>query len=183
MNLSLSLQVCQLKLKIYSICIWKHWSYSCKAGVANKLIVNDQWPVNRRVSVGWCTWFCIELMYLKWTLFNQYSRKYKIIHQLVGHVYSLVPRAMADHRLAWQMPWRCCCLDLLLLRDNHDLGITDFSLYLCITYWGGGTLYLHVRCATLVLVTLILTGRSQVVKKFSSRRQVGHPWCKALIAY
>jgi len=28
----------------------------------------------------------------------------KIIHQLVGHVYSLVPLVMADHRLARQMP-------------------------------------------------------------------------------
>jgi len=27
---------------------------------------------------------------------------------LVGHVYSLVPHAMADHRLARQMPRRCC---------------------------------------------------------------------------
>jgi len=27
---------------------------------------------------------------------------------LVGHVYSLVSLAMADHRLARQMPQRCC---------------------------------------------------------------------------
>ena len=32
----------------------------------------------------------------------------RIIHQLVGHVYSLVPLAMADHRLARQIPRRCC---------------------------------------------------------------------------
>jgi len=30
------------------------------------------------------------------------------IHQLVGHVHSLVPLTMADHRLAWQMPRKCC---------------------------------------------------------------------------
>ena len=61
-------------------------------------------------------WFCIGLTrYLKRTLFNQYSGKYiKIIHQLVGNVglrptvYSLVPLAMADHRLEKQMPRRCC---------------------------------------------------------------------------
>jgi len=46
--------------------------------------------------------FCIELTrYLKRTFFNQYSRKYiKIIHLLVGHAYSLVPLAMADHSQA-----------------------------------------------------------------------------------
>jgi len=43
---------------------------------------------------------------------------------LVGHVYSLVPVAMADHRLAWQMPRRSCNV-FLLLRGNHDLGVTE----------------------------------------------------------
>jgi len=32
----------------------------------------------------------------------------KIIHQLVGHVYSLVPLVMTDRRLARQTPRRCC---------------------------------------------------------------------------
>ena len=32
----------------------------------------------------------------------------KIIHQLVGHVYSLAPLAVPDHRLARLMPRRCC---------------------------------------------------------------------------
>jgi len=48
----------------------------------------------------------------------------KIIHQLVGHVYSLVHLAMPDDRLARQMPRRSCNV-FLLLRDSHDLGVTD----------------------------------------------------------
>jgi len=48
-----------------------------------------------------------KIAYLKRTFFNQYSRKYiKIIPQLVGHVYSLVPLVMADRRLPGQMPRR-----------------------------------------------------------------------------
>jgi len=53
-------------------------------------------------------WVCCERVCFEWepkiTFFKEYSRKYiKIIHQLVDHVYSLVPIAMADHRLARQI--------------------------------------------------------------------------------
>jgi len=36
------------------------------------------------------------------------SRLHKIIHELVGRVYSLVPLAMADKRLPKQMPRKYC---------------------------------------------------------------------------
>jgi len=64
------------------------------------------WPVNHRVSVGR---FCIEHKIPKTNTFQSVFQKYKNnIHQLVGHAYSLVPLVMADHRLARQMPGRCC---------------------------------------------------------------------------
>jgi len=110
-----------------------------------------------------CVWFCIRLTsYLKITFFKQYSRKYiKIIHQLVGHVYSLVPIAVADGRL---------------LRDNSQT--RHFAFWLCIK--GDGALYLHMWYSTLVcdivFVTLWPTGRSRVIKKFSSWSQSKISW-------
>jgi len=109
-----------------------------RAGVANKSIAIDR-------SIAECqlvdrVWFYIQVTrYLKRTLFNQYSRNkvgsIKIIDQLVGHVYSLVPLAMADYRLARQMPRQMLWYVFLLLRNNHDLGVTDaFAFYLCIIY-------------------------------------------------
>jgi len=70
--------------------------------------------------------FCIELaIYLRRTLFNQHSRKHiNIIHPLVGHAYSLVPLAMAVHRLAGQMPPRYC-MRFPITACNQDLGVTD----------------------------------------------------------
>jgi len=103
-------------------------------------------------------------------LFKQYSRKHiEIIHQLVGHVYSLVPTAVAQHRLARQIiAWQSW------FRHNRC-----FAFCLCIQ----GALYLHMWYSTLawdlVFVTLLPTGRSRVIKKFSSwssRRPVSHPW-------
>jgi len=80
---------------------------------------------------------------------------------LVGLVYSLVPIAVADHRLAWQIiAWQSW-----FRRNRH------FAFCLCIK--GDGALYLHVWYSTLaydiVFVTLLPTGRSRVVKKSSGR--------------
>jgi len=115
-------------------------------------------------------WFCIGLTrYLKITFFKQYSRKYiKIIHQLVSHVYSLVPTAVADNRLArqiirWQSWFR---------RNRH------FAFCMCIK--GDAALYLHMWYSTLacdiVFVALLLTSRARVIKTFSSWSQSKTSW-------
>jgi len=60
---------------------------------------------------------------------------------LVGHVYSLVPIAVADHRLARQIiAWQSW------FRRNRD-----FAFCLCIK--GDGALYLHMRYSTLACDT------------------------------
>ena len=109
-------------------------------------------------------WFCIGLTrYLIRTFFKQYSIKYiKIIHQLVGHVNFLVPIAVADHRLARQIiAWQSW------FRHNRHIAF-------CLCIKGDGALNLHMWYLTLacdiVFVTLLPTGRSRVIKKFSS-------WC------
>jgi len=43
---------------------------------------------------------------------------------LVGYVYTLAPFVMADRRLAWQMPQRCCNM-FSYYCVNYDSGITD----------------------------------------------------------
>jgi len=87
---------------------------------------------------------------------------------LVSHVYSLVPIAVADHRLARQIiAWQSW------FRRNRN-----FSFCLCIK--GDGALYLHMWYSTLacdiVFVTLLPTGRSWVIKKFSSWSQLKTSW-------
>jgi len=62
--------------------------------------------IDRQVSLGRSRLILhwIDKIPKKRTFFNKYFRKYiKSIHQLVGLVYSLVPIAVADHRLAWQI--------------------------------------------------------------------------------
>jgi len=70
----------------------KHWN---RPGVTNRSIAST----GRLPSVTWLIMLDFSLTrYLKRTLFNQYSRKYiKVIYELVGHVYSLVPLVMADY--------------------------------------------------------------------------------------
>jgi len=96
---------------------------------------------------------------------------------LVGHEYSLVPIAVADHRLAHR-----------LLRDNHDLG-RHFAFCLCIK--GDGALYLHIWYFTLaydIVQYLWLYYRSvdrELSRRFlidPSGRQVSHAWNR-LLAY
>jgi len=73
----------------------KHWN---RPGLANRLIASNGWPP--RVTWLIAPDFALSELTscLKRTFFDQYSRKYiKFIHQLVGHVYSLVPLVMADH--------------------------------------------------------------------------------------
>jgi len=82
---------------------------------------------------------------------------------LVGHVYSLVPIAVADHRLARQtIACHSWC------RHNRR-----FAFSLCIK--GDGALYLYMWYSTLaydiVFVALLPTGRSRVINKFSSQSQ------------
>ena len=142
----------------------------------------SHWQVDRRVSLG------RSRLVLHWmdkiltrTFFNQYSTKYiKMIHQLVGHVYSLVSLVMADRRLAGQMPCRCCnmffyyCVESWFRRNRH------FAFCLCITYWGDGTLDCICTCDTqlwhFAFVATLPTGRSRVIKKFSSRSQSKTSW-------
>ena len=129
-------------------------------------------PIDHQVSLGRSpTWFCIGLTrYIKRTLFNQYSRNYiKIIHQLIGHVHSLVPLVMADHRLAWQIiAWQSW-----FRRNRH------FAFCLCIK-GDGATVFAHVilnfLAHDIVFVTLLPTGRSRVIKKFSGRSQSKTRW-------
>ena len=81
-------------------------------------------------------WFCIELTrYVKRTLYNQYSRKYKkIIHELISHVRSLVPLTMAGHRLARKMLRRYCYIfSYYCIIDNHGLGVTDTLPSICVS--------------------------------------------------
>jgi len=67
-------------------------------------ISRSHWPNDRRMLLGQWRPILHWIIYLKGTIFNQYSRKYmKSIHQLIGHVYSLVPIAVADHRLVRQI--------------------------------------------------------------------------------
>jgi len=163
------------------VTLWRQTLYGkqCNYGIG------QGWPTSRSPSRSRSTgrspivsWFCIELTrYLKRTLFNQYSRKYtKIIHRWVGHVYSLVPFAMADHRLARQMPQRSCNV-FLLLRDSHDVGVTDIlpAVHHLRMRW-----YTICTCDTqlrhFALVALLPTGRSRVMKKFSSRSQSKTSW-------
>ena len=95
-----------------------------------------------------------------------------IIHHLLGHVYSLVPIAVADQKLARQIiAWQSW------FRRNRY-----FAFCLCIK--GDGALYLHI-CDTQrwhVILYMWLDYRP-VDRELSgnflvdpSRRQVGHPW-------
>ena len=148
--------------------------------MVNKSIAIDQ-------SIAECrlvdrAWFCIELTrYLKRTFFNQYHRMYiKIIHQLVGHVYSLVHLAMADHRQAKQIrEGVIICFPIvtwqLWFRRNRHFAFYSIcesltlAMVLCIC-----------TCDTqlwhFVLVTLLPTGRSRVSNKFPSWSQSKTSW-------
>jgi len=85
----------------------------------------------------------------------------KILHQLVCHLYSLVPIAVADHKPARQI----IALQSWFRRNRHFA----FCLYIK----GDVALYLHgysTLACDIVFVTLLPIGRSRVIKKFSS-------WC------
>ena len=115
--------------------------------------------------------------YLKSTLFNQYSTEYiKIIHQLVDQVYSLVPLAMANHRLARQMPrswiiFSYYCLTIMIQAYRHftfSASLTKAMVH-CI-YTCDTQLWHFLR------VALLPTGRLRVSKNFSSRFQSKTRW-------
>jgi len=99
----------------------------------------------------------------------------------------LVPFAMADHRLARQMPRRCLWYVFLLLRDNHDLKtLCLLSVHHLLRRWytvfarailNFGILYLWLLCR---LVDRELA-RNFLVDP--SRRQVGHPCCMPPLLY
>jgi len=82
---------------------------------------------------------------------------------LVGHVYSLVPIAVADNRLAWQ-----------IIACYHDSGVIDALPSVC-----ASKAMVHCICTChtqtlvygIVFVALLPTGRSQDIKKSSSRSQ------------
>ena len=128
-------------------------------------------------------WFCIEwTRYLKRTFFNQYCRKYikllSITWLVTYNVYSLVPLVIADHRLAQSMPWRYCkmlfyyCAVIIC-----NLGVTDTlpSVHHLIRRWYTVFAHMMLNFGT-VFVTLLSTGRSRVINKFSSRSQSKTSW-------
>jgi len=142
-------------------------------------------PVDRWVChLVDCTWFCIELTScLKITFFDQYSRKYiKIIHPLVGYVYSLVPLVMADHRLARQMPRGICntflgyCVAIKIVMEQT---LCLLSVHHLLRRWYTAFAHVILNIGILYLWLYYQLVDRELSRNFlvdPSRRQVGHPW-------
>jgi len=100
-------------------------------------------------------------------MFQKEHKKYPSVGwSHIYHVYSSVPIAVADHRLARQI---MACQSWFKRNRNFAFG-------LCIK----GALYLHMWYSTLAyniaFVTSLPTGRSRVTKKSSSRSQSKTNW-------
>jgi len=150
--------------------------------------MDQGWPTGRSPSV---TWSIAPDSALNWQDIQKnifqliFQKVHKIIHQLVGHIYSLVPLAMADHRLARQM-WQRYCNMFFIIAWNHDLCVTDTlpSVHHLLRRWYTVFAHMILNFSILRLWLYYRPADRELSRNFQvdpSRRQVGHPWNRLLV--